>query len=186
MAHAAGVAFHHFERSADVRRQVDLIDHEQIGTRDARPAFTRDLVSARDINTLSVTIIKRLWPALLFHDYPPKSSSSLSTLSSSLATSVSMPKEWFIAPVGRALSDSCISRNSLICRASSFLSALCLCVSAVNLPCSGLISFGLGHYFCRFLRILTKEPRRNSSVVRPVSENASSSAMAPQLIARRK
>jgi hypothetical protein len=46
---------------------------------------------------------------------------------------------------------------------------------------------GSGVYrFCRFLRILTKEPERSSSSVRLDSRSASASVSAPQLIARRK
>ena len=38
-AHALGVALHDRERGADVRREIDLVDHEQVGARDARAAF---------------------------------------------------------------------------------------------------------------------------------------------------
>ena len=50
LAHASGVARHHLEARADVRRQVDLVDDEQIALRDARAALARDLVAAGDVD----------------------------------------------------------------------------------------------------------------------------------------
>jgi len=48
-AHPLGVAPHHAEVGADGRREVDLVDDEQVGLRDARPALARDLrARARD------------------------------------------------------------------------------------------------------------------------------------------
>jgi hypothetical protein len=38
-AHLLRVALHHVERSADMRREVDLVDHQQVGARDAGPPF---------------------------------------------------------------------------------------------------------------------------------------------------
>ena len=43
--HAPGVALHHAEVGADVGREVDLVDHEQVRARDAGPALARDLVA---------------------------------------------------------------------------------------------------------------------------------------------
>src|SRR5271156_3469819 len=49
-AHAAGVAVHHFQRSADVRSQVNLVDHQQIGTHDAGAALARNLLALGNVN----------------------------------------------------------------------------------------------------------------------------------------
>ena len=49
-AHPTRVAFHHIERRADVRREVDLVDDQQIGPRDAGPALARDLVARGDVD----------------------------------------------------------------------------------------------------------------------------------------
>ena len=40
-----GVAVHHRKVGADQRRQVDLVDHQQVGAGDAGPALARDLVA---------------------------------------------------------------------------------------------------------------------------------------------
>ena len=45
-----GVALHDREIGADVRREIGLVDHEQIGLRDARAALARHLVAARDVD----------------------------------------------------------------------------------------------------------------------------------------
>jgi hypothetical protein len=49
-AHLARVAIHHFERSSHIRRQIDFIDHQQIGADDARSALARDLVAAGHVD----------------------------------------------------------------------------------------------------------------------------------------
>ena len=46
----AGVAVHHLQRRADVRRQVGLVDDEQVGPGDAGAALARDLVAAGDVD----------------------------------------------------------------------------------------------------------------------------------------
>ncbi len=48
--HPERVALHHLERGSDVRRQVDLVDHEEIGAGDSRPSFAWDLVAASDVD----------------------------------------------------------------------------------------------------------------------------------------
>jgi hypothetical protein len=40
-AHAPRVAFHHAEIGADQRREVDLVDHQEIGAGDAGPRAWR-------------------------------------------------------------------------------------------------------------------------------------------------
>src|SRR5262249_26047285 len=45
-AHQLGVARHDFEAGADVRGEIDLVDHEEIRACHARTAFARDLVAA--------------------------------------------------------------------------------------------------------------------------------------------
>src|SRR6516164_7351702 len=49
-AHALGVALHDRERGADVRREIDFVDHEQVGARDARAAFGWNLVASGDVD----------------------------------------------------------------------------------------------------------------------------------------
>src|SRR2546425_2458540 len=49
-AHQLGVARHDVEARADVWCEVDLVDHEEIGTRHARTAFAWDLVAAGDVD----------------------------------------------------------------------------------------------------------------------------------------
>ncbi len=49
-AHFFGVALHDFERGADIRRQIDLVDHQQVRARDAGPAFGRNLVAGGDVD----------------------------------------------------------------------------------------------------------------------------------------
>ena len=46
-AHPARVAVHDLERGADVGREVDLVDDEEVGAGDARAALARDLVAGR-------------------------------------------------------------------------------------------------------------------------------------------
>jgi hypothetical protein len=41
-----GIALHHFERSADIGREIDLVDDEEIRAGDARSALRRNLVAA--------------------------------------------------------------------------------------------------------------------------------------------
>src|SRR5712671_2253704 len=49
-AHAARIAVHHLERSADHRREVDLVDDQQNALGDAGAALARDLVARRHVN----------------------------------------------------------------------------------------------------------------------------------------
>src|SRR5688572_28087347 len=49
-AHPLRIALHDFERRADHRREVDLVDHQQVGLGDARPALARDLVARGDVD----------------------------------------------------------------------------------------------------------------------------------------
>ncbi len=42
-SHLARVAIHHFQRGADVRSQINFVDHQEIGSRDSRAALARDL-----------------------------------------------------------------------------------------------------------------------------------------------
>ena len=46
-AHLARVAVHHLEVGADQRREIDLVDDQQVGAGDAGPALARDLVAGR-------------------------------------------------------------------------------------------------------------------------------------------
>src|SRR4051812_39726785 len=52
MAHLLRVAVHHLKRRADHRREVDLVDDQQIALRDAGPAFARDLVARGDVDDI--------------------------------------------------------------------------------------------------------------------------------------
>ena len=45
-----GVALHDGEVGADVRREIGLVDHEQIALRDAGAALARHLVAAGDVD----------------------------------------------------------------------------------------------------------------------------------------
>ena len=47
---------HHVEVGADVRRQVDLVDDEQIAARHARAALARDLVAAGDVDDVDADV----------------------------------------------------------------------------------------------------------------------------------
>src|ERR1700682_2277007 len=49
-AHAACIAVHHLEGRADHRREIDLVDDQQIALGDAGPALARDLVSRRHVD----------------------------------------------------------------------------------------------------------------------------------------
>ncbi|GHU29345.1 hypothetical protein FACS189497_07150 [Betaproteobacteria bacterium] len=51
--HFPGVARHHFERRPHQRREVDLVDHEQIGAGDARAALARNLVTSGHIDDVN-------------------------------------------------------------------------------------------------------------------------------------
>src|SRR5262245_22005497 len=51
-AHQLGVARHDVEARPDVRREIDLVDHEEIRTRHARTAFTRDFVASGDVDDI--------------------------------------------------------------------------------------------------------------------------------------
>src|SRR5262245_33967857 len=52
-AHQPRVARHDVEARADMRGEVDLVDHEEIRTRDAGTPFARDLVAARDVDDVN-------------------------------------------------------------------------------------------------------------------------------------
>src|SRR5205823_3088666 len=52
LAHQLGVPVHHLEAGADIRGEVDLVDHQEIGTGDARPALARDLVAGGDVDDI--------------------------------------------------------------------------------------------------------------------------------------
>src|SRR5690349_2636807 len=52
-AHQLGVARHDVEAGTDVRGEIDLVDHEEIRARHARTAFTRDLVTAGDVDDVN-------------------------------------------------------------------------------------------------------------------------------------
>src|SRR5580704_6698144 len=47
-AHAFGVALHVVQRGADVGGEVDLVDHQEVRTGDARSAFGGDFLAGRD------------------------------------------------------------------------------------------------------------------------------------------
>jgi hypothetical protein len=49
-AHAARIAVHHLQRGADHRREVDLVDDEQVALGDAGAALARDLVARRHVD----------------------------------------------------------------------------------------------------------------------------------------
>ena len=49
-AHAFGVAGHHVQIGTDGRRQISLVDHEQVTLRDARPALARHLIAASNVD----------------------------------------------------------------------------------------------------------------------------------------
>ena len=57
-AHPARVAVHDLERGAHQRREVDLVDHQQVAARDARPALARDLVAGRDVDDIDRQVRK--------------------------------------------------------------------------------------------------------------------------------
>ena len=52
-AHQSRIAFHNAQIRADRRSKIDLVDHQQIGLRDARAAFARDFIAAGDINNVN-------------------------------------------------------------------------------------------------------------------------------------
>ena len=49
-AHAPGVGFHHRQVGADMRREVGLVDDQQVALGDAGPAFARDLLATGDVD----------------------------------------------------------------------------------------------------------------------------------------
>jgi hypothetical protein len=49
-AHFARIAFHHLQRGTHVRRQIYLVDDQQVRSHDARAAFARDLVAGGHID----------------------------------------------------------------------------------------------------------------------------------------
>src|SRR5207237_681008 len=51
-AHAFGVALHHLQRRADMGREVDLVDDQEIGPRDARAALRRDFLAGGDVDDI--------------------------------------------------------------------------------------------------------------------------------------
>src|SRR5918994_6524456 len=48
--HSRGILLHDGKARADMRREVDLVDDEEIGAGDARPALARDLLAARYVD----------------------------------------------------------------------------------------------------------------------------------------
>src|ERR1041384_2536569 len=52
-AHRLRVARHHAEVRADVRREIDLVDDEEVRARDARPALARNLVAAGHVDDVN-------------------------------------------------------------------------------------------------------------------------------------
>src|SRR5262245_23151980 len=51
-AHHSGVACHDVEARADMPREVDLVDDEEIRARHAGTPFARDLVAAGDVDDI--------------------------------------------------------------------------------------------------------------------------------------
>ena len=49
-AHPGRIPPHDLQRRADIRREVDLVDHQKVGARDARPALRRDFVAGGDVD----------------------------------------------------------------------------------------------------------------------------------------
>ena len=49
-AHRPRVALHHLQVGADVRREVGLVDDQEVGARDAGPALAWDLVALSDVD----------------------------------------------------------------------------------------------------------------------------------------
>src|SRR5216683_6367143 len=49
-AHAFGIALHDFERGADVRRKIDLVDDQEIRAGDAGAALGGNLVAGGDVD----------------------------------------------------------------------------------------------------------------------------------------
>src|SRR5260370_24347441 len=60
LAHEQGVAPHHFEIGADIRRQTDFIDQKQVAMANGRPAFTRNFITLRDIDDVD-ECVDQLW-----------------------------------------------------------------------------------------------------------------------------
>ena len=51
-AHAPRVPLHDLERGADMRRQVRLVDDQQVGASDRRAALARDLLAGGDVDDI--------------------------------------------------------------------------------------------------------------------------------------
>src|SRR5690348_7228308 len=51
-AHTAAIPIHDTEICADMRSEIDLVDHEQIGTSNPRTTLARDLIAGRHINDI--------------------------------------------------------------------------------------------------------------------------------------
>src|SRR5438552_4028546 len=49
-AHPTRVAVHDFQRRADQRREIDLVDHQEIGLGDSRAALARDLIAGGHVD----------------------------------------------------------------------------------------------------------------------------------------
>src|SRR6202795_1213902 len=49
-AHASCIGIHLFQRGADIRGEVDLVDDKEVRARDAGPALRGDLVAGGDID----------------------------------------------------------------------------------------------------------------------------------------
>lgn len=56
LAHAARVAVHHFQGSADIGGEVNFIDNQQIGAGDAWPAFARDFIAPGHIYNINENV----------------------------------------------------------------------------------------------------------------------------------
>src|SRR5260370_27506698 len=55
-AHPSRIGSHLFQRRADMRREVDLVDDEEIRPRDPGAALGRDLVARRDVDAVNPAI----------------------------------------------------------------------------------------------------------------------------------
>src|ERR1700722_608495 len=52
-AHAFSVAVHHLEARADQRRQIDLVDDQQVGSGNPRAALARDFIAGGDVDHIN-------------------------------------------------------------------------------------------------------------------------------------
>ena len=56
--HALAVSIHHGQIGSDVRREIDLVDHQKIGSGNSRTAFAWDLIASRHINNIDHLVRK--------------------------------------------------------------------------------------------------------------------------------